>query len=399
MINIAILGFGVVGSGVADLLSKNKKQIADLVGEELNIKYILDLREFPDSPFGHLVIHDFDTIVNDESIDTVIEVMGGSHPAYEFTKSALSREKNVVSSNKEVVANFGDEFLRLAKENSVSYRFEASVGGGIPIIDPLVSTLRHNDTQEVRGILNGTTNYILTKMFTLGESFENALKAAQERGYAERNPDADILGIDAARKIVILAAIVTGKLIPVDSIHTEGITGIRDSDIKLAESIGRKIKLVARCIVNDGAPTVMVAPFMLSEASPLMHADGVYNAVEYIGSPLGNIMMYGKGAGAGATASAVVSDVVSCCAKVGSLSLGFTKVKEGGNFLDFASQTYLAFAPEHADEVMLAFDDAVRVRAEECAVITSLMTEADIEKKLCALGEKGIVPLSRIRLL
>ena len=243
MTNIAILGFGVVGSGVAQFITNNSKEVAVMGGDEVYIKYILDLRDFPDSPFSDRIVHDFNAILNDESISTVIEVMGGSHPAYEFTTAALKAGKNVVTSNKEIVANYGDEFLSLAKANGVCYRFEASVGGGIPVIEPLISCVRQNKLVEVRGILNGTTNYILTKMFTFGDTFEESLKDAQALGYAERNPDADVLGLDAARKIVILTAITTGKLIPTDAVHTEGITAIRAEDVAAAEKLGLNIKI------------------------------------------------------------------------------------------------------------------------------------------------------------
>jgi len=299
MRNIAILGFGVVGGGVADLITKNSKEVTSLGKEEINIKYILDLRDFPDSPFAKKVIHDYDIIVNDPEIDTVIEVMGGSHPAYEFTVKALSAGKNVITSNKEVVANFGDEFMALAEKNGVCYRFEAAVGGGIPVLSPIISCVKQNKLTEVRGILNGTTNYILTKMFSLGDSFESALADAQAKGYAERNPDADILGTDACRKIAILAALATGKLIPTDKIHTEGITGVRHEDVLAAESIGYKIKLLGRCIISDDGVLAMVAPFMLPKDEPLSGVSGVFNAVEVIGEPINRAMFYGPGAGAG----------------------------------------------------------------------------------------------------
>ena len=314
MTNIAILGFGVVGGGVADLITKNYSEVCRLGGDEINIKYILDLRDFPDSPFADKVIHDFNVIASDESVDCVIEVMGGSHPAYEYTMAALRAGKHVVTSNKEVVANFGDEFLAVAKEMGVCYRFEAAVGGGIPVISPMISCVGQNKITEVRGILNGTTNYILTKMFSFGASFEESLADAQELGYAERNPDADILGIDACRKIAILTSLATGKLIPTDKIHTEGITKIRKADVDASAKIGLKIKLLGRCVVSEDGVTAMVAPFMLPEDMPLATVSGVYNAVEVVGEPIGNVMFYGPGAGAGATASAVVGDLMQILA-------------------------------------------------------------------------------------
>ena len=210
---VAILGFGVVGGGVADLILKNRAELSAYLGCEIEIAHILDLRDFPDSPLASLVTHDFGDILADDSVDTVIEVMGGEHPAYEYSCAALVAGKNVITSNKEVVARHGDEFVRLAAEAGVSYRFEAAVGGGIPVIAPLISSVRQNKIKEVRGILNGTTNYILTKMFTYGEDFENALKDAQAKGYAEANPDADVLGLDAARKITILTALAAAQCI------------------------------------------------------------------------------------------------------------------------------------------------------------------------------------------
>ena len=257
---VAILGFGVVGGGVAKLITDNREELISALGAEVRIAHILDLRDFPDSPFAPIVTHDYQDIVSDPEVDTVIEVMGGSHPAYEYTIKALSAGKNVITSNKEVVANFGDEFIALARKMGVSYRFEAAVGGGIPVINPLTSCIRQNKIREVRGILNGTTNYILTKMFTYGDSFENALADAQEKGYAERNPDADILGTDACRKITILTALASDMLIDVSKVKTEGITGIRAVDVTRAEEMGHKIKLLGRCVIGEDGPKVIVAP-------------------------------------------------------------------------------------------------------------------------------------------
>ncbi len=307
MKHIAILGFGVVGGGVASLLTDNKKELTSLLGDEVSIDYILDLREFPDSPFGSKVVHDFNIILNSD-VDTVIEAMGGSHPAYEYTVACLKAKKNVITSNKEVVSLYLDEFLSLAKENGVVYRFEASVGGGIPVISPLISLLRHNKIKEVRGILNGTTNYILTKMFSFGESFENALADAQARGYAERIPDADVLGTDAARKISILASLVGEKLVDVSEVYTEGITKIRGEDIARLAKCHHSVKLIGRAVFEDSL-TVLVSPHAVPNDNPLANVKGVYNAVEVVAEPLGNVMFYGQGAGAGATASAMVSDL------------------------------------------------------------------------------------------
>lgn len=400
MTNIAILGFGVVGGGVAELITKNYKEVTRLGGDEINIKYILDLRDFPESPFGDRVVHDYNIILNDDSVSTVIEVMGGSHPAYEFTVSALKKGKSVITSNKEVVANFGDEFLNLARENNVSYRFEAAVGGGIPVISPLISCVGQNKIKEVRGILNGTTNYILTKMFSFGDSFESALADAQARGYAERNPDADILGIDAARKITILAAIATGGLLSPDSVHTEGITKIRKNDVLAAELLGCSIKLVGRCITTDGAPYVMVAPFIIPSDSPLSGVSGVYNAVEVISEPLDNVMFYGRGAGAGPTASAVVGDLMQIM-RQGSASTApvFNKTCDMADFSSFKSRHYLAFDNAGLSAAEDVFGKLTLLNTPDAAFITDGMTEEELDSKLSLLASRGVSPLSHIRLL
>ncbi len=399
MTNIAILGFGVVGSGVADLITKNFSEVTKLGGDEINIKYILDLRDFPDSPFADRVVHDFNIILNDASVSTVIEVMGGSHPAYEFTIAALGAKKSVITSNKEVVANFGDEFLKLAEKNGVSYRFEAAVGGGIPVISPMISCIGQNKISEVRGILNGTTNYILTKMFSFGDSFESALSDAQAKGYAERNPDADILGTDACRKIAILSALATGKLVPTENIHTEGITGIRKADVLSAEKIGCKIKLLGRC-VNDGeAPYILVAPFMLGSDSALSGVSGVYNAVEVVGEPLGNVMFYGKGAGAGATASAVVGDLMQVMRLGNSGAPKFEKSSCIKDFDTFKSRRYLAFQAGATAAAEKAFGRVDFIDSDECAFITAQLTEKETEEKIKEISSLGYMLLSNIRLL
>ena len=398
MTNIAILGFGVVGSGVADLISSNYKNVVSLGKDEINIKYILDLRDFPDSVFSDRVVHDFETIVNDEDVSVVIEVMGGSHPAYEYTRAALEAGKSVISSNKEVVANFGDEFLSIAKRKGVSYRFEAAVGGGIPVIAPLISCVLQNKVSEVRGILNGTTNYILTQMFSFGESFESALKNAQAKGYAERNPDADILGIDACRKIAILAAIATGRLISTEKIHTEGITGIRSEDVIAAEKIGCNIKLVGRCIIGESAaPYIFVAPFLVPCDSALSSVSGVYNAVEVVAEPLGNVMFYGRGAGAGPTASAVVGDLMIIMNGGDVSGLSFEKSCDVSDIADFKSQQYIALDKKYESAAREQFENIRVIKSDsEFAFLTSPITDKEAENVLSQISAK---PLSRIRLL
>ena len=397
---VAILGFGVVGGGVADLLTRNAEEIKAYLGCEVEIKRILDLRDFPDSPFASLVTHDFNDVITDSGVDTVMEMMGGSHPAYEYTVAALKAGKNVITSNKEVVAGFGDEFVSLAKEMGVSYRFEAAVGGGIPVINPLLGCVRQNKIREVRGILNGTTNYILTKMFTYGDSFENALADAQAKGYAEANPAADVLGTDACRKITILTALATDKLYDVKTVHTEGITGIRKADVLFAEKSNHKIKLLGRCIATDGGEFIMVAPFLLPSESPLSTVSGVYNAVEVVAEPLGNVMFYGQGAGAGATASAVVGDLLPIIAygNANPIVPGFNRVYTPASdaFGGFESRKYIALPTSCAPRARELWADAEITCEDECVVVTKPECEDATSKKLAAIG---VDALSVIRFL
>ncbi len=314
MINIALLGFGVVGSGTAEVLTQNKELIQKRLGCEYNIKYILDLREFPDSPFGDKIVHDFKTILEDSDISVVAEMMGGAHPAYDFTKACLEAGKNVVTSNKEVVSTFGVELCAIAKEHGVRYLFEASVGGGIPIIRPLMNDLSSNKVNKISGILNGTTNYILTSMRNDGASFDDALKVAQKLGYAEANPSADVDGIDAARKTVILAALASGKLIDPKSIHIEGITKITLEDTAFAEDLGYTIKLIGYTEVVGDKLTAFVSPRMVSASNPLCRIDDVFNGVLVDANMVGEVMFYGPGAGKLPTASAVVADIIDIIA-------------------------------------------------------------------------------------
>ncbi len=403
MTNVAILGFGVVGGGVAKLLTENKNETEALGGGEINIKYILDLRDFPESKFAKKIVHDYSVIENDPEVDTVIEVMGGSHPAYEYTVRALKKGKNVITSNKEVVANFGDEFLTLAKEMGVSYRFEAAVGGGIPALSPIISCVKQNKIREIRGILNGTTNYILTKMFSYGDNFENALADAQSRGYAERNPDADVLGTDACRKIAILAALVTGKLISTEDIPTEGIVGIRPADVSAAEKIGCKIKLLGRCIVSEhGEVSVSVAPTLIPTDKLLSAVSGVYNAIELVGDPIGEVMFYGPGAGAGSTASAVVGDLMQVmCSGAKTAAPVFKKCKADKAFSSsIKAQYYIAATGVSEKCCVAAFGKLATIAAEgELAFVTSEISEKELSDGLTVLLSEGAEVLSKIRVM
>ena len=311
MINVAILGFGTVGSGVYEILKKNPDAIAKKAGDILNIKYILDIRDFDDHPEKNLFTKDYNDILSDDTVKIVIEVMGGLNPAYDFTKSAILAGKTVVTSNKELVATHGTELIALAKEKSVNYFFEASVGGGIPIIRPLNQCLAANEVQEINGILNGTTNFILTKMFSEGTSFESALAEAQALGYAESNPAADVEGHDACRKTAILTSLATGKFVDYNDIPTEGISGISTTDVLFADKIGYVIKLIgASKVAEDGKVTAIVAPRLVSKENQLSDVNGVFNAILLKGDSLGDVMFYGRGAGKLPTASAVVADVI-----------------------------------------------------------------------------------------
>ena len=311
MTKVAILGFGTVGSGVAEVLSKNSQGIAQRSGGEIQVKYILDVRDFPDSPFKDCFVKDFSIIENDPEVDVVVETIGGAKVALEFTTRALKAGKSVVSSNKELVATHGYELLQLAKANGVSYLFEASVGGGIPILRPLTNCLAANEVEQITGILNGTTNYILTRMIKAGLTFEQALKEAQDNGYAEKDPTADVDGHDACRKICILSALACGQHVYPQQVPTQGIREVTLADVAYADSCGYKIKLLGRCLREpEGKVCAFVAPHLVSCENPLAGVEDVFNAIAVTGNAVGDVMFYGRGAGKLPTASAVVADVI-----------------------------------------------------------------------------------------
>lgn len=401
MTNIAILGFGVVGSGVAEVITENLEIINKRINGELNIKYILDLRDFPDSKFGNLVIHDFDTILNDPDVTLVAEMMGGSHPAYDFSLAALKAGKSVVTSNKEVVAKFGTELLATARENNVRYLFEASVGGGIPIIRPMVNDLAANDIESVSGILNGTTNYILTQMDKNGTDFALALKDAQAKGYAEANPTADVEGIDAARKIVILASLAFGKLINPELIYAEGISKITVSDIDIAKELGYSIKLIGHCEKIGEKILAMVSPRLIPASNPLHSVDDVFNGIFVEGNMLGSSMFYGRGAGKLPTASAVVADIIDIAKSPKNDPCFPTLMSaEESDLVDineYKCKNLLVFEKSASDKIFDAFNatEAI-IKNGKVAFITEEISEKDLADKLSALDDK---PCSRIRLI
>ena len=311
MIQIAVLGYGTVGSGVVEVINTNHSSINKKAGEEINIKYVLDLRDFPGDPIQEKIVHDFDVILNDPEIKIVVEVMGGVEPAYTFTKKALLAGKSVCTSNKELVARHGAELLEIARERNINYLFEASCGGGIPIIRPLNSSLTADEIDEITGILNGTTNYMMYKMATEGSEFDAVLKEAQQKGYAEADPTADVEGYDACRKIAILSSLAYGRFLNYEDIYTEGITKITPEDMEYAEELGMTIKLLGTSRkIGDDSFYAMVAPFLVGQTSPLYSVNDVFNAVFVHGNVLGDAMFYGSGAGKLPTASAVVADVV-----------------------------------------------------------------------------------------
>jgi len=317
MIRVAVLGYGTVGSGVVEIIEKNKKEITDKIGDEAEVKYILDLREFPGDPYEDKVIHDFNIIANDPEVDIVVEAMGGIDIAYRFTSECLRKSKSVCTSNKAVVAEHGPELLKIAKENSCSYLFEASVGGGIPIIRPLSTCLGTERIEGIAGILNGTTNFMLTKMDEFGCEYDDVLKEAQAKGYAEQNPEADVCGYDACRKIAILTSLYMGKTVKYQDIKTEGITNIGKKDFEYAKEMGYSIKLLGISKNTDGKCSCIVAPFMVSTDSPLYCVKGVYNGILVKGNMVGTTLFYGQGAGKLATASAIVADIVDCAINKG----------------------------------------------------------------------------------
>lgn len=310
MVNIAVLGYGTVGSGVVEVIDTNGAGINQRIGEKLQVKYVMDLKDFPGDPVQEKIVHDFETIIQDEEINIVVEVMGGIEPAYTFVKRSLLAGKSVATSNKALVAKHGAELLSIAKEKNINFLFEASVGGGIPIIRPLNSSLTADEIEEITGILNGTTNYMLTKMFYEGADYDTVLKEAQANGYAERNPEADVEGYDACRKIAILSSLISGNQVDFEDIYCEGITKITTEDMKYAKAMGTTIKLLASSKRDGSRLHAIVAPCMLYPEHPLYNVNGVFNAIFVHGNVLGDAMFYGSGAGKLPTASAVVADVV-----------------------------------------------------------------------------------------
>lgn len=403
MVNIAVLGYGTVGSGVVEVINTNHESINKKARQEINIKYVLDLRDFPGDPIQEKIVHDFDIILNDDEIKIIVEVMGGIEPAYTFVKSALEWGKSVVTSNKELVAKYGSELIALAKEKKLNFLFEASVGGGIPIIRPLNQSLTADEICEITGILNGTTNYILTKMRMDGSDFEDVLKEAQALGYAERNPSADIEGYDACRKIAILSSLAYGSQVDYEDVYTEGITNITAKDIKFADQLGYSIKLFGSSKKVDGKIYVMVAPAMITEKNPLYSVNGVFNGIFVNGNVLGDVMFYGSGAGKLPTASAVVSDVVDEVKHIGIniLTTWSSKKLELADIKDSRKKFFVRIegcVSDRLADVEAVFGKVETVElpaiAGEFGFVTEEMSEAEYENRAARMS--GI--LNRIRI-
>lgn len=398
MIQVAVLGYGTVGSGVVEVIEKNKAEINKKSGEELNIKYILDLRDFPGDPYENKVVHDVEQILNDSEVQIICETMGGLRPAYDFTKRALLSGKSVCTSNKELVAAHGPELIQIAHENKCNYLFEASVGGGIPIIRPLNYSLTAERIDAITGILNGTTNYILSKMEKEGADFAAVLKEAQEKGYAERNPEADVEGYDACRKIAILSSLMSGKNVKYEEIYTEGITKITSTDFVYAHAMGKTIKLLALSREEEGKFYAMVAPFMISKSHPLSMVNDVFNAVCVHGNMLGDSMYYGRGAGKLPTASAVVSDVVDCARHIGKVIMCFWDAQDVTlTPIEEAERKFFVRVEAEKEKEALAVFESVYVPEAgvpgEFAFVTDKMSEKEFNEKADKVGI-----ISRIRM-
>ncbi|MCY1714623.1 homoserine dehydrogenase [Caproiciproducens galactitolivorans] len=411
MVKIAVMGYGVVGSGVVEVLTNHTENISRRAKEQISIKYILDLRDFPGSPFESKFTKSFDTILNDPEVRIVVEVMGGLHPSFEYVKACLEAGKSVVTSNKELVAAKGAELLKIAQKNNLNFLFEASVGGGIPIIRPISQCLAANDVVGIAGILNGTTNFILTKMIREQMTFEDALALAQKLGYAERNPAADIEGADACRKICILASLAYGKHVYPEQVHTEGITKITLADVEYAAAWGGVVKLIGQVhALENGKLQIIVCPMFIPRESQLATVDDVFNGIMVRGDSTGDVVFYGKGAGKLPTASAVVADVIDCVKHFKARKYLFWEDGSKDYIEDYRLNTVCMFVRAKADDETLALKNInhifgsitrlSRKKAEsgEIAFVTDCMKEEEILSKLEELKSLGVRVENTIRI-
>lgn len=396
----AIMGYGTIGSGVAEVLDTNHDSIAKRAGEAIEVKYVLDLRDFPGDPIQEKIVHEYQVIAQDPEVQIVVETMGGVEPAYTFVKAMLEAGKHVTTSNKALVAEKGAELIALARQKNVNFLFEASVGGGIPIIRPLNCCLTADEIEEITGILNGTTNYMLTRMSEDGLDFADVLKEAQDKGYAEKDPTADVEGYDACRKIAILTSLVCGQQVDFNDIHTEGITKISAADFKYAKAMGRTIKLLATSRRVGDSYCAMVAPCLLASDHPLYPVSDVFNAIFVHGNVLGDAMFYGSGAGKLPTASAVVADMVDIAKHIHTnILLEWSSRKV--DLVDYRNADNRFFIRTTDDEadVKAVFGDVEQITAEgvdgETGFVTGVMTEADYEEKAAKLP--GILQMIRVK--
>jgi len=394
---IAVMGYGTIGSGVVEVLEVNKDLIAERAGEPVEVKYILDLRDFPGDPYEKCIVHDYQTIVNEPEVGIVVEAMGGVEPAYTFVKAMLLAGKQVTTSNKNLVAEKGAELIAIAREKDLNFMFGASVGGGIPIIRPLNTCLTADEIEEITGILNGTTNYMLTRMANEGVSFDEVLKDAQAKGYAEADPTADVEGIDPCRKIAILTSLVCGKQVNYEDIYTEGITKITAEDFAYANKMERSIKLLASSKQVGDKYACMVAPFMLTKSHPLCNVNDVFNSVFVRGNMLGDAMFYGSGAGKLPTASAVVADIVDMV-KHSHVNVFIDWSQDKMELVDYKENVNSFFVRTTSSkaEVEAVFGTVVYVEdvvEGEIGFVTKGMTETDFAEKV-----EKIDCVSRIRL-
>ena len=408
MVKVAIMGHGTVGSGVYEVFEMNAEKIARTVGEPVEVKYVLDLRDFSSLPYGHKFVTDFSVIENDPEVTVVAEVMGGVGAAYQFTKRCLEAGKSVCTSNKELVATKGDELLKIAEEHGVNYMFEASVGGGIPIIRPMLQCLAANEFNQICGILNGTTNYILTQMIHNGVTFADALKQAQLNGYAEKDPTADIEGHDACRKTCILAALSFGQHVYPDQVPTQGIRGVSLADVAYADSCGYKIKLLGRAIREpEGKVCAFVAPHLVSCENPLAGVEDVFNAIAVTGNAVGDVMFYGRGAGKLPTASAVVADVIDEVKHLKARKYQFWEPGSEDYVVDYRKGETAMLLRLHCTDAEAAFAQAQQLfgevqrlhadgeTAQDLAFVTPVMPEEGIDEQIAAFTDAKVV--SRIR--
>ncbi len=392
MVKVAVLGYGTIGSGVVEVLERNKDHITQTAGQEIEVKYVLDLRDFPNDPIQEKIVHDYKVIENDPEVMVVVEAMGGVEPAYTFVKAALLAGKHVTTSNKALVAKHGAELLKIAKEKDINFLFEASVGGGIPIIRPLITSLTADIVEEITGILNGTTNYMLTKMSTEGSDYNEVLKDAQAKGYAEADPTADVEGYDACRKIAILTSLVCGKTVDFEEIHTEGISKITPIDIAYAKAMGRSIKLLATSRLVEGNYCALVAPFLLGEEHPLGNVNDVFNAIFVHGNMLGDAMFYGSGAGKLPTASAVAADIVDIVKHLHrNIMISYSDEKQ--TLLDYKKieNSYFVRTTKSEMDAKEVFGNIALIKikeaTEETAFVTEKMSEEEYLKKAEQLGD------------